>query len=99
MKAKLGKTIMSTDFKFEKPGIYIIENFNSTFLKDDFYILNINSDFLSVKTLLTKHYKSYVAGTVYASGLSLNLNIGEKEVQIFGNTSNIVTLSVEEIII
>ena len=90
---------MSTDFKFEKPGVYTIENFNSTFLKDNFYILNINSDFLSVKTLLTKYYKSYVAGTVYANGLSLNLNIGEKEVQIFGNISKIATLSVEEIII
>ena len=89
---------MSTDFKFEKPGVYTIENFNSTFLKDNFYILNINSDFLSVKTLLTKYYKSYVAGTVYASGLSLNLNIGEKEVQIFGDPNRIASLSVQKIV-
>ena len=90
---------MSTDFKFEKAGIYTIDNFNSKFLSNDFYILNVNSDFLSVKTLLIKYNNSYVAGTTYASGLPLNLNIGERTVQVFGDPTRITSLSIQEVII
>ena len=86
---------MRIDTKLIDGEKIISDTFNSTFLKDDIYILNVMSNSVSSVSFLIKRFEdNYSAPIIQARGASSTLILSNDGVTIFGNVANIIGLEV-----